>query len=314
MKKWDYIRYSFAFLGCVLTGNMAAQTNRALIVTISNYPPRSGWESIHANNDKEYILPLLTEKGFKREHITVLSDAQATKRKVTDAFTTLYKEAQPGDAIFIHFSCHGQQMMDDNGDEEDGLDESMVLYDAGYQYIKGTYEGQNHLRDDELGVWIDRLRRQVGKKGRVTLTLDACHSGTANRDERTFTSDYKEYIRGTTAIFAPEGYIPQPGKHPERSLRLEKKGGLAPAVVFSACLPELTNYEYYDRQRSMYVGKLTYAFCKQIRETKTPRTIKNFFSQLIDDMFYLNRNNLRLQIPYMECSDETVLFFIGQTR
>ena len=41
--------------------------------------------------------------------------------------------------------------MDDNGDEEDGLDEALIPYDAQFWYAPGEYEGQNHLRDDELG-------------------------------------------------------------------------------------------------------------------------------------------------------------------
>ena len=56
--------------------------------------------------------------------------------------------------------------MDDNGDEEDGLDESLVLYDAGYWYIPGKYEGENHLRDDELGMWINKLRKKQAAKDR----------------------------------------------------------------------------------------------------------------------------------------------------
>lgn len=311
MNEWNYIRCFFLLIGYLAGGNVSAQTNRALIVTIGNYPPASGWESIHANNDQIYILDLLTSKGYPSENITLLTDSLATKTNVTEAFAKLFKEVQAGDAVFLHFSCHGQQMMDDNGDEEDGLDESMVMYDAGYKYIPGKYEGENHLRDDELGVWIDKLRRKAGKEGRVTVTLDACHSGTANREEMEFIKEYKEYVRGTTAIFAPENYVPKPGKHQELSLRLKNEKGKATVAVFSACTAELTNYEYYDYQRSMYVGKLTYVFCRQINEMKEIHTIDGFFSKVFRDMVSLKHSNLRIQIPYMECSDKSAPFYIG---
>lgn len=314
MNKWSYIRYFLIIVGYSISNNILAQTNRALIVTIGNYPKNSGWESIHANNDKEYILEVLSLKDFMPAHIIQLSDMQATKTNVTQALNRLCDEVQPGDAVFLHFSCHGQQMMDDNGDEEDGLDESLVMYDAGYKYIPQQYEGENHLRDDELGVWIAKLRRKAGEKGRITVTIDACHSGTANRDDMEYLQNYKEYIRGTTAIFAKEGYIPHPGKHQELSLRLKAERGLATAVVFSACLAEFTNYEYYDRQRSMYVGKLTYVFCQQIKDIKTTYTIEDFFLKLIKGMCALKHSNLRLQIPYMECSYNKAPFFIGIRR
>lgn len=312
MNNWNYIRCFLLLIGYLIGDNVSAQTNRALIVTIGNYPPTSGWESIHADNDQKYTLDLLTSKGYSPHDITLLTDSLATKASVTEALANLCKNVEAGDAVFLHFSCHGQQMMDDNGDEEDGLDESMVMYDAGYRYIPDKYEGENHLRDDELGVWIDKLRRKAGEKGRVTVLLDACHSGTANREEMEFIREYKEYVRGTTAIFAPESYVPKPGKHQELSLRLKKEKGLAIAAVFSACTAEMTNYEYYDNQRSMYVGKLTYVFCKLIKGIKETHTIKSFFNQLFADMLSLKHSNLRIQIPYMECSDESALFYIGQ--
>ena len=314
MNKWNYIRYFLIFIGYLISGNLSAQTNRALIVTIGNYPENSGWESIHSNNDREYILEVLSLNGFLPIHIMQLSDIQATKANVTQALNKLCNEVQAGDAVFLHFSCHGQQMMDDNGDEEDGLDESLVMYDAGYKYIPQQYEGENHLRDDELGIWIARLRRKAGEKGRVTVTLDACHSGTANRDNTEYINNYKEYIRGTTAIFAKEGYIPHPGKHQKLSMRLKDEKGLATVAVFSACLAQLTNYEYYDRQRSMYVGKLTYVFCQQIKDVKAAYTIETFYQKLSNGMSDLLHSNLRWQIPYMECSDNTAPFFIGLRR
>lgn len=314
MNKWNYIRYFLIFIGYLISGNLSAQTNKALIVTIGNYPVNSGWESIHSNNDREYILEVLSLNGFLPIHIMQLSDMQATKANVTQALNKLCNEVQPGDAVFLHFSCHGQQMMDDNGDEEDGLDESLVMYDAGYKYIPQQYEGENHLRDDELGIWIARLRRKAGEKGRVTVTLDACHSGTANRDNTEYINNYKEYIRGTTAIFAKEGYIPHPGKHQKLSMRLKDEKGLATVAVFSACLAQLTNYEYYDRQRSMYVGKLTYVFCQQIKDVKAAYTIETFYQKLSNGMSDLSHSNLRWQIPYMECSDNTAPFFIGLRR
>lgn len=144
MNDWNYIRCFFLLIGYLAGGNVAVQTNRALIVTIGNYPPSSGWESIHANNDQKYILDLLTYKGYSSRQITLLTDSLATKANVTVALAKFCKETQAGDAVYLHFSCHGQQMMDDNGDEEDGLDESMVMYDAGYKYIPGKYEGENH--------------------------------------------------------------------------------------------------------------------------------------------------------------------------
>lgn len=94
-------------------------------------------------------------------------------------------------------------MADDNGDETDGLDEALIPYDAPRRYQKGVYVGEKHLRDDELGSLLDDIRKKTGDKGTVTLALDACHSGTADRDKGD-----DVYVRGTSYVFAPKDFCP----------------------------------------------------------------------------------------------------------
>jgi hypothetical protein len=60
-------------------------------------------------------------------------------------------------------------LQDDNGDEEDGFDETLAPYDA-----KPT--GENQIRDDELNRLIERLSGRS-----ATLLFDSCHSGTITR-------------------------------------------------------------------------------------------------------------------------------------
>lgn len=284
---------------------LQAQTNRALIVTIGQYLRHSGWEKIHAENDTILIKQMLMAHRYLPQNITCLSNANATKASVTKSLTRLCNETQAGDYIYLHFSCHGQQMMDDNGDEDDGLDESIVLYDAGYWYVRGKYEGENHLRDDELGVWIDKIRRKAGGSGQVITVIDACHSGTANRE-----NENEDYIRGTAAIFAPEGYIPQPGNRQERSLYLISKQGFSPAVVISACLPGEINYEYYDKLQSKYFGKLTFFLCETMKQREKDITLDD----LIRILKLKVRSTLRKQTPYMECTSESMTVKIGMGK
>ena len=58
--------------------------------------------------------------------------------------------APVGEVIVVHFSGHGQQIADDNHDEADRLDETVVPYDAPSRWTTG-YTGERHIRDDELG-------------------------------------------------------------------------------------------------------------------------------------------------------------------
>lgn len=299
------MKYWFLLFHCLFAALCAAQTNRALVVTIGNYPPDSGWESIHAANDAEVVVSMLLEGQYKKKNILCLAEKQATHAEVIKALQALLDDVSRDDYVYLHFSCHGQQMMDDNGDEEDGLDEALVMYDAGYWYVPGKYIGENHLRDDELGEWIEKLRKKAGDKGWVTVVMDACHSGTGNRE-----NEAEDYVRGTAAIFAPEGYVPVPGNHPERSRWLKNTKGLSGAVVFSACRPEEINYEYFDKEHSRYVGMLTYALGQIVeRMGKKPFTVEEAMQELKREMRTLTAARKgRKQTPYMECSDAQAVF------
>lgn len=283
---------------------ISARTGRALIVAIGEYPADGGWEKIHGDNDGVLMAELLRKQHYSQ--IMLLKNEKATKETIDKALQQLCNDALSGDYLFLHFSCHGQQMMDLNGDEEDGLDEALIPYDALFWYLPGVYEGEKHLCDDELGIWIDKLRRKVGKTGQVFVLLDACHSGTANR----YTPDL--YIRGTNKIFAPDDYRPKSGVHLERSMKLKSLDNLAPALVLSACKPDETNYEYYSRKSRCHYGKLTYSFV-QVATQKSPTFMAADWCKVIEKtMRQLPSSALaRLQCPYMECSDAEYVFVLS---
>lgn len=97
--------------------------------------------------------------------------------------------------MYIHFSGHGQQITDLDGDEHDGFDEAWIPYDA-LQEPTPDYHGERHITDDQLNKWLHQLRTKVGKTGAIIVVSDACHSGTATRN----ISD-TSVIRGTSASF-----------------------------------------------------------------------------------------------------------------
>lgn len=281
-----------------------ARTGRALVVAIGNYPVDSGWEIIHGDNDGVLMTELLSRNHYRQ--IIQLRNEEATKIAISQSLRKLCDETESGDYVFLHFSCHGQQMMDLNGDEEDGLDEALIPYDALFWYLPDMYEGENHLCDDELGEWIDRLRRRAGREGQVFVLLDACHSGTANR----YTSDV--YIRGTKKIFAPDNYQPQPGKHPERSMILKPGEDRAPTLVLSACEAGETNYEYYNRKSRCYYGKLTYSFVQLVEQGSGTFTAESWCEAVDETMQQLPSGRfIKSQHPYMECSDTKEQFIIS---
>ncbi|MDR3268165.1 MAG: caspase family protein [Tannerella sp.] len=287
---------------------LQAAANRALIVAIGAYPAGSGWDDIHALNDCRLIVPALKANGYRDADIRILPNEKATKEQITSALKRMREATRTGDYIYIHFSGHGQQMADDNGDEPDGLDEAFIPYDAAFRYMPGIYEGENHLRDDELEALIDAIRRRAGESGNVTVLLDACHSGTGTRD-----ADDDDYMRGTAFIFAPPGWedgqAPAPGNF---HMHLKKEKGLSPVTVFSACQPDEVNYEYKTGSPATYYGCLSYFFCLAIREADPSLSIRAFYFRLQEAMnVHAGRKN-RKQTPFFESTHSDNRFGIGK--
>jgi metacaspase-1 len=274
-------RYILLIILIIFTVNQAAGSRKlALIIAISDYPIESGWTRINSTNDVGLIIKALNYQGFEREHIVVLTNEQATKAGIVASFEHLISEAQQGDVVYFHFSGHGQQIMDDNGDEVDGYDEALVPYDAGMHYKYCAAKGANHLRDDLLGELLDQIRTKIGKKGDLIAVLDACHSGTATRGIG--------QSRGTPVRFESTGYKPD-----SKGIAIQKQGfyeGVqteehAPIVVISASSATELNYEFVYDQTGY--GSLSFAFSKVLSTLQADATYRSMFSKVQQEMSWM---------------------------
>jgi len=124
-----------------------------------------------AVNDANDIASAL--EASEVQDVTVLTDREATKTNVYEAWQGLVGRSKEGDLLIFHFSGHGISEPDDNGDETDGQDESYLFAD--YDDVENPGD---RVVDDELEVWLS----QAGAGGRkVLLIADACHSGSPTR-------------------------------------------------------------------------------------------------------------------------------------
>lgn len=89
----------------------------------------------------------------------VLPDSLGSREGFQQGAQQLARMARPQDVVVVFFSGHGQQVPDDNGDEMDGLDETIVFFDGA-------------LRDDEVVAALAPIQAET-----VILALDSCHSG-----------------------------------------------------------------------------------------------------------------------------------------
>jgi len=225
---------------------ISAQTRHALLIGIGEYPHESGWSTIHGDSDVAMIKEYLVRYGFSTPNIRTLVNAAATSMAIKEEMEGLYKRSSRGDCVYVHFSGHGQQISDLDGDETDGYDEAWIPYDAGMKYIEGVYEGENHITDDYLNDFLTRLRVRLGDGGRIVVISDACHSGTGSRGR---IRDLEEYpLRGVSEKF----------EIPAKRKNIIRKSNIVEWLFVGACMSFQNNREYKAPDGKRY-GILSYA-------------------------------------------------------
>lgn len=278
----------FLLFTILFAQSVEAQTKRALIIAIGDYAQigdydhideHSGaWSKINSNNDIPLIKGALERQNFSSENIAMLKNEQATKEGILAALDRLISETQKGDIIVFHYSGHGQQIYDDNNDEVDGFDESIVPYDAATLYIEGVYEGERHLRDDDIGAKFKELRQKLGEKGHLLVVMDACHSGTATRGIAS--------ARGSEDQLKPEGFNTSASSD---QVEEDMIGGsldqkkLSPFVLISGSSASELNYETFD-ENNKRVGSLSYAFSKTMAKAEGKLSYAGLFDRIRAEM------------------------------
>eukprot|EP00241_Pyramimonas_parkeae_P008182 CAMPEP_0114261146 /NCGR_PEP_ID=MMETSP0058-20121206/20943_1 /TAXON_ID=36894 /ORGANISM="Pyramimonas parkeae, CCMP726" /LENGTH=168 /DNA_ID=CAMNT_0001376585 /DNA_START=44 /DNA_END=550 /DNA_ORIENTATION=- len=89
-----------------------------------------------------------------------------TRAAMVEALEWLATDARNGDSLFLHFSGHGGRIRDDDGDEEDGYDETLYPSD---------FKTAGQLRDDFI---YRKLVLKLPKGCQLLSIMDCCHSGT----------------------------------------------------------------------------------------------------------------------------------------
>lgn len=258
------------------------QTKHALIVAIGNYPePRKNkWKVINSINDIPLIKnALVANMQFDEKNIRVMADSQATKKGIVDALDELILKVQSGDIVVIHFSSHGEQIEDDDNDEIDGLDETIVPYGAVFSsdHSRAAELNRGYLRDDLFGDKVIQIRNKLGKDGNLLVIIDACHSGTGTRGVQT-----SEIRGGNVAMVSNDFSTKQITNKVDTAVFKDNAGtklisGAATYVVISGAQAQENNSECFDDNNDP-VGSLSYSFSKAISSVKGNITYRGLFA------------------------------------
>lgn len=116
--------------------------------------------------DAKDMRAISKNQGFKPQ---LLLTAKATSAAVTTAILKAAKALRKNDVLFLTYSGHGGQVPDTNDEEQDGMDETWVLYDR-------------QLVDDELFALWGKFSAGV----RIVVLSDSCHSGSVTKAMPTY--------------------------------------------------------------------------------------------------------------------------------
>ena len=102
---------------------------RAILIGI-NYVGQKGQLSGCHNDVKNIKKYLIEKEGFQEKDMLILMDDgrhhQPTRRNIMDAFQRITQYSKAGDCVFVHYSGHGGRVVDRDGDEDDGYDETLM--------------------------------------------------------------------------------------------------------------------------------------------------------------------------------------------
>lgn len=216
---------------------------KAVCVGINEYPYRNINLRGCVNDAEAWAELLTTHFDFPRTHIKILTNAQATKKKIISAIKHLVAGAKSGDVLVFTNSSHGSYRPDASGDE-DKYDEVICPFDV----------KENVLVDDELRQLFANIPSGV----RLTVIADSCFSGTITRlilpEERRIRF-LPPALRGVREL--PDTIRARPNrleKYPESQMK---------ELLITACRD--IEHSYDARFGDAYHGALSYCALEAIR-------------------------------------------------
>ncbi len=261
---------------------------KALLVGINDYEKVNDLRGC-INDVLDMHFSLRSLFGFKTKEIRVLTDSRATKANILSRLKWLVKGCRSGDFLFFHFSGHGSQIRDRDGDElVDHLDELICPYDMDWR--DGTY-----ITDDEL----NDILKNVPEGALLEVVLDSCHSGTGLRNigleppiEEGEERIISRYLPPPTDLF-----LRFSGEEDELEYRGFVEGARKRArkhhILWAGCRSDQTSADAYINGR--FHGAFTYYFNKHLR--RTPRVSRR---RLLQKVRASLRHGHFTQVPQLE--------------
>ena len=254
----------------------------ALLVGINQYKndPLNGC----VNDVLMQEMLLIHRFGFNPKDIVILTDKQATRQGILEAFENhLVKQAKPGDVAVFHYSGHGSRVLDPNPIigkspivDGTGLNGTFVPVDsslpAGYPNVGGVV---NDIMGHTLFLLMSAIQTEY-----FTAVLDSCFSGLKTRDFKVRSRDGGEKIEVSPQEKAyQQQWLSRLDMSPEEFVQGYQKGVARGVVLASAQPNELAkDMKILD----FHVGIFSYLLTQYLwQNTGTPKSAIAYINEQI---------------------------------
>eukprot|EP00276_Gloeochaete_wittrockiana_P004318 CAMPEP_0184643872 /NCGR_PEP_ID=MMETSP0308-20130426/689_1 /TAXON_ID=38269 /ORGANISM="Gloeochaete witrockiana, Strain SAG 46.84" /LENGTH=296 /DNA_ID=CAMNT_0027072103 /DNA_START=224 /DNA_END=1114 /DNA_ORIENTATION=+ len=199
-------------------------------------------------NDAKCMKYLLQTKfGYQESDMLMLTDEETdplkrpTRANIINAMRWLVIGVKPGDHLFFSYSGHGSQVRNVDGQEADGMDETILPED---------FQSAGQIVDNEINRM---LVLSLPPGVRLTAVMDCCHSGTGLDLPYIYTAS-----AGAIHTYCENNVYSLPNG----------RQGLGEAVLFSACSDFQKSADTNALSGTVSTGAATYSFIAAIEASK----------------------------------------------
>ena len=221
---------------------------------------------------------LIDAYGYPDSNIFMLRDDDKlrlpTKANILTSLSQIVAISQPSDMVWVHYSGHGTQIRDTNGDEVDKLDECIVPC---------NYNVAGIITDDELYAIINNAKCQM------MICFDSCNSGTV--------CDLQYSINYNNGVLAKSANSTRSVANPN-------------IIMMSGCRDPQTSADAYDNMAKKGVGAFTQTLLETLRISDHNIAILPLYTKLCANLKAYGFT----QIPVLSSSALTPVFQFARSN
>ncbi len=276
-----------------------------------NFGPEIGGDLPGASWDARRMRDVYVERrGFMPDHVKLILDTAATRARIMRELTVwLPSVVKEGDEVVVFFAGHGSQQWDTNGDESDGLDETICPTDV----MKGDTRAD--IGDDELELWLSKIPTRD-----MHVILDNCHAGSGTRAVTPFARP-RSLDRTVAVDVAKPSNATAASSQPASASAINASGWNEFAAAQADEVAVDAEWPGENGRPATFGGAFTTSFVRNMWKVSRRTSYKDVFDMTVEDMkrerfaqqpvFTANRNPMPASAAAADAADDSAVPVTG---